>query len=118
MKFRQAVWDEPLLKELSREGWKAYSLPELDKKIAEFANMNRNIPANMLRSEPLELPQLSEPEIVRHLVKLSQMNFAIDLGMYPLGSCTMKYNPKISQRIAKNPKMLNLHPYQDESTTQ
>ena len=118
MKFRQAVWDEPLLKELSRDGRKAYSLPVMDKKIAEFADTNTNIPANMLRSEPLELPQLSEPEIVRHFVKLSQMNFAIDLGMYPLGSCTMKYNPKISQRIAKNPKMLNLHPYQDESTTQ
>lgn len=118
MTFRQAVWDEPLLKELSRNGRKAYSLPELDKAVFEFSRTTRFIPERMQRTEPLDLPQLSEPEIIRHFMKLSQMNYAIDLGMYPLGSCTMKYNPKVSQRIAKSPKMANLHPYQDESTTQ
>ena len=72
----------------------------------------------MQREDGPNIPEISEPEIVRHFVRLSQMNFAIDLGMYPLGSCTMKYNPKVSQRIARNPKIAALHPYQDESSIQ
>lgn len=80
--------------------------------------VSKIIPESMLRKGKLDLPELSEPEVLRHYVRLSQMNFAIDLGMYPLGSCTMKYNPKISQRIARNLKLANLHPYQDESTIQ
>ena len=72
----------------------------------------------MIRDNAPRLPEISEPEIIRHFVRLSQMNFAIDLGMYPLGSCTMKYNPKVSQRIARNPKLAMLHPYQHESTIQ
>lgn len=119
MKYRQAIWEEPLLKELSREGKVGYSLPpisdEIRKKIPEPSKI---VPANMLRIEKIGLPELSEPEVLRHYVRLSQMNYAIDLGMYPLGSCTMKYNPKVSQRIARNPRIANLHPYQDESTIQ
>jgi glycine dehydrogenase subunit 2 len=117
--FRQAIWDEPLLSELSREGRKAYSLPPLDDRIRQsVGDPIKQVPTGILRNKSPDLPQLSEPEIVRHFVKLSQMNFAIDLGMYPLGSCTMKYNPKVSQRIARNAKMACLHPYQDESTIQ
>ncbi|MDA4111125.1 MAG: aminomethyl-transferring glycine dehydrogenase subunit GcvPB [Thaumarchaeota archaeon] len=119
MKYHQAVWSEPLLKELSRKGRRAYSLPELDERVRDsMGDIYHELPESMLRDSPPNLPELSEPEIVRHFVRLSQMNFAIDLGMYPLGSCTMKYNPKVSQRIARNPKMANLHPYQDESTVQ
>ena len=119
MVFRQAIWDEPLLKELSRKGRKGYSLPKLDEKVRSKAgDPSKLIPVSMLRTTLPSLPELSEPEIVRHFVRLSQMNFAIDLGMYPLGSCTMKYNPKVSQRIARNPKITNIHPYQDESTIQ
>lgn len=119
MVFRQAVWDEPLLSELSRSGRKGYSLPPIENKIkSELAALGDALPPQMIRSDPPALPEISEPEIVRHFVRLSQMNFAIDLGMYPLGSCTMKYNPKVSQRIARNPKMSELHPYQDESTIQ
>ncbi len=72
----------------------------------------------MQREGEPNIPEISEPEIVRHFLRLSQMNFAIDLGMYPLGSCTMKYNPKVSQRIARNPKIAALHPYQEESSIQ
>ncbi|MGI0091949.1 MAG: aminomethyl-transferring glycine dehydrogenase subunit GcvPB, partial [Nitrososphaerales archaeon] len=119
MTFRQAFWDEPLLKELSRKGRKAYSLPKQSEKVrSKIGDPAEYIPYSMVRSSPPDLPELSEPEIVRHFVKLSQMNFAIDLGMYPLGSCTMKYNPKVSQRIARSAKIANLHPYQDESTIQ
>lgn len=119
MVFQQARWDEPLLKELSKKGRKGYSLPKLDEKVkSKGGGASSLIPSSMLRRSPLFLPEISEPEIVRHYVRLSQMNFAIDLGMYPLGSCTMKYNPKVSQRIARNPKIANVHPYQDESTIQ
>jgi glycine dehydrogenase subunit 2 len=115
VRFRQAVWDEPLLKEISRSGRVGFSLPKLgnvDEKVF------LEIPASMLRKDPVDLPELSEPQVLRHYVRLSQMNFAIDVGMYPLGSCTMKYNPKISQRLASNPNLTNLHPYQDEDTIQ
>ena len=104
---------------MSRAGRRGYSLPPLsDKILAKIGDIADIVPKSMLRSEKLELPEISEPEIVRHFVRLSQMNFGIDVGMYPLGSCTMKYNPKVSERIARNPKFANLHPYQDEDTVQ
>lgn len=118
MEFRQAVWREPLLKELSRKGRRGFSLPQLSPEIEMNSNPASNLPPVMLRKDPPKIPEISEPEVVRHFLRLSQMNFAIDLGMYPLGSCTMKYNPKVSQRIARNPKISNLHPYQDVSTVQ
>ncbi len=112
------MWDEPLLCELSKRGRRAYSLPELSGEFKKHADLDQSIPQSMRRSTALNLPELSEPEIIRHFLRLSQMNFAIDLGMYPLGSCTMKYNPKVSQRIARDPKIALLHPYQDEQTIQ
>jgi glycine dehydrogenase subunit 2 len=117
--YHQAVWDEPLLSDLSRKGRAGYSLPLIEPKIVDkVGDVSRLIPSLVKRSEELGLPEMSEPQILRHYVRLSQMNFAIDVGMYPLGSCTMKYNPKVSERIARNPKIANLHPYQDEDTIQ
>lgn len=108
-----------MLNELSREGRRGYSLPELPSEVREATEpLSKVIPESMMRHGKLDLPQLSEPEVLRHYVRLSQMNFAIDLGMYPLGSCTMKYNPKVSQRIARATNIANLHPYQDEDTIQ
>lgn len=119
MGFHQATWDEPLLSELSKRGRVGYSLPEIESNMREkVGEAVRLIPESMRRHDPPRLPELSEPEIVRHFVRLSQMNFAIDVGMYPLGSCTMKYNPKISQRILRDAKIANIHPYQEESTVQ
>lgn len=118
-RYRQAIWDEPLLSELSREGRRGYSLPDIPPKILESIDgIINSIPTSMRRDEEPALPQLSEPETLRHYVRLSQMNYAIDLGMYPLGSCTMKYNPKVSQRIARSSRIANLHPYQSEETIQ
>jgi glycine dehydrogenase subunit 2 len=117
--FRQAVWDEPLLKDLSREGRSGFSLPKIEAElISKVGDLETYVPSNMLRKSKLNLPELSEPQVLRHYIRLSQMNYGIDLGIYPLGSCTMKYNPKISQRIARNPRVANLHPYQDEDTIQ
>lgn len=70
------------------------------------------------RHTPLNLPELSEVEVVRHFTRLSQMNYGVDLGLYPLGSCTMKYNPKINDALANLPSLKQLHPYQDEMTVQ
>jgi glycine dehydrogenase subunit 2 len=72
----------------------------------------------MARQTPPALPEVSEPEAVRHYVRLSQQNFAIDLGMYPLGSCTMKYNPKVNEWAARLPGFANLHPYMPDELVQ
>lgn len=99
-----------LIFELSEPGRQGVCFPELDVPETE-------LPAQMLRSE-LNLPEVSELEMVRHFTRLSQKNFAIDIGFYPLGSCTMKYNPKINDAIANLPGFQDLHPYQDPSTIQ
>lgn len=114
-RYRQARWGnegclEPLVFELSRPGRSGYSLPPVPKK-------HVHLPKELLRSR-LELPQLSEVEVVRHFTRLSQMNYGIDLGMYPLGSCTMKYNPKISEELAGLEEACCIHPYQSEDSVQ
>ena len=72
----------------------------------------------MARHEPPQLPEVSEPEAFRHYVRLSQQNFAIDTGMYPLGSCTMKYNPKVNEWAARLPGFADLHPYMPDALAQ
>ncbi|MCS7116010.1 MAG: aminomethyl-transferring glycine dehydrogenase subunit GcvPB [Nitrososphaerota archaeon] len=114
MGFKQATWDEPLLIELGKEGRCGYSLPKVD---GDLESVVKLIPERLLRKD-IPLPSLSEPQVVRHFVRLSQMNYCVDLGMYPLGSCTMKYNPKIAERIASDPHLTRLHPYQPVETVQ
>jgi glycine dehydrogenase subunit 2 len=101
---------KPLIFERSRPGRCAAVLPDLDVPLAE-------LPAGLVR-EDLPLPEVSEPDLVRHYTHLSQMNYAIDVGFYPLGSCTMKYNPKINEEMARLPGFAHLHPYQDEGMVQ
>ena len=71
------------------------------------------IPAKLLRERPAELPEVSEPEIVRHYNRISRRNFDLDTGFYPLGSCTMKHNPRLNERVAALPGHARLHPAQD-----
>jgi glycine dehydrogenase subunit 2 len=106
---------EPLIFELSSEGRSAASLPDLDVPRKELDDL---IPKDMIRGDDLDLPEVSEVDLVRHFTKLSRMNFGVDLGFYPLGSCTMKYNPKINEDIAVLPGFAKIHPYQDEGTIQ
>jgi len=101
---------EPLLFELSSPGRVGCRLPELD--VPETA-----LPEKYLRPE-LPLPELSEREVVQHFTRLSQLNFSIDTGFYPLGSCTMKYNPKLHEEVARLPGFARIHPWQSESTVQ
>ena len=72
----------------------------------------------LARSEPIGLPGLSEPQVVRHYTRLSQKNYAIDLGLYPLGSCTMKHNPRLNEKLARLPGFADVHPLQPEATVQ
>ena len=103
--------DEPLIFEL--DGWDrtGVDLPELEGAPSEDL-------AGLLRDAPIALPGLSEPETVRHYVRLSQMNHAIDLALYPLGSCTMKHNPRLNEKLARLPGFIDLHPLQPVSTAQ
>ena len=111
--FRQAKWSEPLIYRYDSKGKIGISLPEIEDEIKRrVGDLEKIIPKNMLRNE-LKLPQVSEPEVVRHFIRLSQMNFSIDTNIYPLGSCTMKYNPKISEKICGSDKISMIHPYQD-----
>ena len=102
-----------LIFELSKPGRRAYTLPASAAPGASFA-----IPSGLLRAKAPELPEVSEVDVVRHYTNLSQMNFGVDTGFYPLGSCTMKYNPKINEEIAAMPAFQGIHPLQDESTVQ
>ena len=104
---------DKLIFDLSKEGRQGYSLPanKWEASVSE-------LPVGLLRAEAPALPQVSELDVVRHYTNLSQMNFGVDSGFYPLGSCTMKYNPKINEEIAAMPAFAGLHPLQPAGTVQ
>ncbi len=104
-----------LIFEVSREGRIAYTLPACD---VPEVNLYEAFPKEMLQEKELELPEVSEVDVVRHFTLLSNKNFGLDTGFYPLGSCTMKYNPKINEDMASLPKLTGIHPYQPEETAQ
>jgi glycine dehydrogenase subunit 2 len=106
MSFRQARWDEPSVWDLA------------PRRSPEPPAAVPGIPERMRRKEAVRWPELSELEVVRHYTRLSQMNFGIDTSPYALGSCTMKYNPKVSELLARRPGAADVHPYQPEATTQ
>lgn len=116
-RFSQASWDEPLIKELSRPGRLGNEAPSDPAVRSRFKDPQALIPKSMRRSS-LNLPELSELQVLRHFNRLSQMNFSVELGMYPLGSCTMKYNPKVSEMIASADAMKAAHPLQPPETVQ
>jgi glycine dehydrogenase subunit 2 len=99
------------IKDLSRPGRRAFSLPALDVPEAD-------LPREQLRAERPGLPEVGERDIVSHYTRLSQENYGVDTGVYPLGSCSMKYNPKIAETVAALPGFSRLHPLQPASTTQ
>lgn len=104
-----------LIFELSKEGRKAYSLPPCD--IPEVS-VDDMIPASFVRDNEPELPEVSEVDVVRHFTNLSNKNYGVDTGFYPLGSCTMKYNPKINEDMAALGGFANIHPLQPQATVQ
>jgi glycine dehydrogenase subunit 2 len=105
----------PLIFELGSPGRTGYSLPESD---VPDTPIDQIIPAGLLRKTPPALPEVSELDVVRHYTALSHRNFSIDEGFYPLGSCTMKYNPKINEDAARQAGFARLHPYAPEELAQ
>lgn len=106
---------EPLMFTESNPGKQGWSLPKTGRLPAEFERM---IPEHLKRRSSAALPELTEPEIVRHFTRLSQKNFSIDTHFYPLGSCTMKYNPKVHEEAAALKGFRRLHPYADDADAQ
>ncbi|MBN1280685.1 MAG: aminomethyl-transferring glycine dehydrogenase subunit GcvPB [Candidatus Thermoplasmatota archaeon] len=103
--YHSAVYEEPLLR-------------ELEEKRAEQDARTAGLPRSLQRTAPPHIPSLDETQVVRHFFHLSQMNYGIESGIYPLGSCTMKYNPKLCEEISRWEHFSLVHPYQDESTLQ
>ena len=104
---------DKLIFELSKEGRCGYSLPE-----SSWEDSTVSIPSGLRRTDRPRLPYVSEVDVVRHYTNLSNMNFGVDTGFYPLGSCTMKYNPKINEEIAGMAAFQGIHPLQPRSTVQ
>jgi glycine dehydrogenase subunit 2 len=107
--------DTKLLFELSDKGSRAHRLPKCDVPERSIEDL---LPASALAERPPALPELSEPQVVRHFANLSQLNMSVDTHFYPLGSCTMKYNPKRNERFARMPGIADVHPYQPEESIQ
>lgn len=107
--------DQSLIFEISTPGRIGYSLPEMD--VTEVA-LEEILPAEYIRTEEAELPEVSELDIMRHYTALSHRNHGLDSGFYPLGSCTMKYNPKMNESVARFSGFADIHPYQDLKTVQ
>ena len=106
MRNRQAT---QLLSELSHPGRRAAEFPASD--VPEWP-LEDLLPADMLADAPPALPEMAEPDVVRHFVNLSTLNMSVDTHFYPLGSCTMKYNPKRHERMSRLPGIVDLHPHQ------
>jgi len=104
--------NEDLIFEKSSAGKKGYRLAQLDVPAVDAAGL---LGAAVRTDDLGVMPELSEIEIIRHFTRLSTWNYAIDLGMYPLGSCTMKYNPRINEAVARLEGLAEAHPYQPES---
>lgn len=107
--------EKALIFELSKPGRVSYSLPALD--VPEI-DLNQLLPQEMLRENPPEFPEVSELDLIRHYTELSHRNHGVDSGFYPLGSCTMKYNPKVNEDVARYSGFNWIHPYQPEETVQ
>ncbi|MGB4648920.1 MAG: hypothetical protein WBH87_06425, partial [Acetivibrionales bacterium] len=104
-----------LIFEMSRPGRKAYDLPPCDTEMRDSGSL---IPERYRRKKDAELPEVSEPDVIRHFTELSRMNHGVDNGFYPLGSCTMKYNPKVNEDIASLDGFKAVHPYQSDGSAQ
>ncbi len=101
--------------EISKPGRFALDLPKSDVPAYEMETL---VPANLLRTKYAELPEVSQPDLIRHYTALSKRNFGVDSGFYPLGSCTMKYNPKVNEDVCRYPGFADIHPLQDVESTQ
>ena len=119
-RYHQARWDEPVIFELSCPGERGVLVPEVEDQVAAAAgDPLAALPPDLRRAEPPRLPELSQNRVLRHYLRLSQQNLGADLNVdIGQGTCTMKYNPKINEQLARSPRMTELHPLQDADTVQ
>lgn len=118
--FHEAKWDEPIIFELSEKGQRGILMPQIDKEIiGEVGKIENIVPKGMMRDKKPLLPEISQPQVLRHYLRLSQETLGqelnIDIG---LGTCTMKYSPKIHEQFVRNSKLSEMHPLQDKGTSQ
>lgn len=118
--FHQAKWDEPVIYELSNKGERGILFPEIEREIKTIVGDGfSKLPKNMIRKQLPYLPELSQMQVLKHYLRLSQQTLGADLNVdIGQGTCTMKYSPKINEKLATSPKLTELHPSQDESTVQ
>jgi glycine dehydrogenase subunit 2 len=109
------IQPEKIIYDYSAPGKRGYELPRLDVPAVDPIKV---LPRTMQRSKKARLPEVSEVEVVRHFTRLSRLNYGVDIGFYPLGSCTMKYNPKINEDLARLGPFINTHPLAEEKATQ
>ena len=119
-RFHQARWDEPIIFELSQQGQRGVLLPEAESEIEEIVgDVLSTIPETMRRKQLPALPEMSQAQVLRHYLRLSQENLGADLNVdIGQGTCTMKYNPKVNEQLARLPGIVEIHPLQDEETVQ
>ena len=118
--FHQASWNEPIILEMTSEGERGFVIPEVEEEIAAAVGDGVSaVPAGLRRSAPPGLPELSQPQVLRHYLRLSQETLGeavnIQLG---LGTCTMKHSPRVNEELIRSPKVADLHPLQDDETVQ
>lgn len=118
--FHQASWNEPILLELTSPGERGLLVPAVEPEIrASVDDPLAQVPASLRRSQPPGLPELSQPHVLRHYLRLSQETLGNDVNIHlGLGTCTMKYSPKVNEALIRSPNVADLHPLQDEETVQ
>jgi glycine dehydrogenase subunit 2 len=119
-RFHQAMWDEPMIFELSNEGERGIIVPEVEAEVKnEIGDVMSTIPESVRRKKQPKLPELSQPRVLRHYMRLSQETLGTDLNIdVGQGTCTMKYSPKVNEQLARMSQMTEIHPLQDEETVQ
>lgn len=118
--FHEARWDEPIIMELGNPGERGVMVPKADKRVVEATgSVEELLPKGLKRKKPPKLPEMSQMQVLRHYMRLSQETIGTDINIdIGLGTCTMKYSPKIHEQFIRSDKLKELHPYQDESTVQ
>jgi len=119
-RFHQARWDEPIIYELSRAGQRGILIPKADAEMrSETGDVLASLPQKIRRKKLPRLPEIAQPQVLRHYLRLSQENLGADLNIdVGQGTCTMKYSPKINEHLVRTPKLMEIHPLQDEMTLQ
>jgi len=117
-RYHAAVWDEPLVQELARPGARGTEIPPLERGLRDaVGDADELVPGPMRRPVPPSLPELSEPDVLRHYLHLSQETLGM-MGVSLFGTCTMKYSPRVTEALTRRPYVAELHPHQDDETLQ